>query len=87
MILYYVSAFHSVTLFWCYDIYLSCPFNIVLSSHFICQVEDLSKVPQVERELMLVKLNADSSTKGEVHKFFFPFRLFLFGIGHSPIFS
>ncbi|KAK4436080.1 Acetolactate synthase small subunit, chloroplastic [Sesamum alatum] len=29
-------------------------------------VEDLSREPQVERELMLIKLNADSSTKGEI---------------------
>lgn len=48
-------------------------FCCFLSSHFICQVEDLSKEPQVERELMLIKLNADSNTKGEVWRFFFPF--------------
>lgn len=42
-----------------------------LSSHFYCQVDDLSKEPQVERELMLIKLNADSTTKGEVRKMFF----------------
>ncbi|XP_047943355.1 acetolactate synthase small subunit 1, chloroplastic-like isoform X2 [Salvia hispanica] len=33
----------------------------------VLKVEDLSKEPQVERELMLVKLNADSSTKGEIN--------------------
>ncbi|KAL8532979.1 hypothetical protein ACS0TY_009297 [Phlomoides rotata] len=32
----------------------------------VLKVEDLSKVPQVERELMLVKLNADSNTQGEI---------------------
>lgn len=42
----------------------------------ICQVEDLSKEPQVERELMLVKLNADSSTKGEVWRSFSPSLIF-----------
>ncbi|KAL6558208.1 Acetolactate synthase small subunit 2, chloroplastic [Orobanche minor] len=33
----------------------------------VLKVEDLSNEPQVERELMLVKLNADSSTKGEIN--------------------
>ncbi|KAL6558214.1 hypothetical protein OROMI_018564 [Orobanche minor] len=33
----------------------------------VLKVEDLSKEPQVERELMLVKLNADSNTKGEIN--------------------
>lgn len=32
----------------------------------IYQVEDISREPQVERELMLMKLNADSSTRAEV---------------------
>ncbi|XP_022864542.1 acetolactate synthase small subunit 1, chloroplastic-like [Olea europaea var. sylvestris] len=32
----------------------------------VLKVEDLSKEPQVERELMLIKLNANSSTKGEI---------------------
>lgn len=32
------------------------------------QVEDLSREPQVERELMLIKLNADATTKAEVYK-------------------
>ncbi|KAI3470386.1 hypothetical protein Pfo_027049 [Paulownia fortunei] len=32
----------------------------------VLKVEDLSKEPQVERELMLIKLNADSNTKGEI---------------------
>ncbi|KAL6504025.1 hypothetical protein OROGR_025948 [Orobanche gracilis] len=32
----------------------------------VLKVRDLSREPQVERELMLVKLNADSSTKSEV---------------------
>lgn len=32
------------------------------------QVEDLSREPQVERELMLIKLNAELSTKAEVFK-------------------
>ncbi|KAL3650087.1 Acetolactate synthase small subunit 2, chloroplastic [Castilleja foliolosa] len=32
----------------------------------VLKVEDLSKEPQVERELMLVKLNADSNTKSEI---------------------
>lgn len=54
-------------------------FYCPLSSHFICQVEDLSKEPQVERELMLIKLNADSNTKGEeVRRFFFPFFFFIY---------
>ncbi|XP_057784495.1 acetolactate synthase small subunit 1, chloroplastic-like isoform X2 [Salvia miltiorrhiza] len=33
----------------------------------VLKVEDLSKEPLVERELMLVKLNADSNTKGEIN--------------------
>lgn len=33
----------------------------------VLKVEDLSKEPQVERELMLIKLNADSNTKGEIN--------------------
>ncbi|KAL0382595.1 UNVERIFIED_CONTAM: Acetolactate synthase small subunit, chloroplastic [Sesamum calycinum] len=32
----------------------------------VLKVEDLSREPQVERELMLIKLNADSNTKGEI---------------------
>lgn len=32
----------------------------------IYQVEDISREPQVERELLLMKLNADSSTRAEV---------------------
>ncbi|KAL7109548.1 hypothetical protein ACP275_06G182100 [Erythranthe tilingii] len=32
----------------------------------VLKVEDLSKEAQVERELMLIKLNADSNTKGEI---------------------
>ncbi|KZV58201.1 acetolactate synthase small subunit 1, chloroplastic-like [Dorcoceras hygrometricum] len=32
----------------------------------VLKVEDLSAEPQVERELMLIKLNADSNTKGEI---------------------
>ncbi|KAG8390700.1 hypothetical protein BUALT_Bualt01G0110800 [Buddleja alternifolia] len=32
----------------------------------VLKVEDLSKEPQVERELMLIKINADSNTKGEI---------------------
>ncbi|KAH6804845.1 VALINE-TOLERANT 1 [Perilla frutescens var. frutescens] len=32
----------------------------------VLKVEDLSKEQQVERELMLIKLNADSKTKGEM---------------------
>ncbi|KAL6549583.1 Acetolactate synthase small subunit 2, chloroplastic [Orobanche hederae] len=33
----------------------------------VLKVEDLSNEPQVERELMLVKLNTDSNTKGEIN--------------------
>ncbi|KAH6821692.1 VALINE-TOLERANT 1 [Perilla frutescens var. hirtella] len=33
----------------------------------VLKVEDLSKEQQVERELMLIKLNADSKTKGEIN--------------------
>lgn len=32
----------------------------------IYQVEDISREPQVERELVLMKLNADSRTRAEV---------------------
>uniref|UniRef100_A0A0A0LXQ8 Acetolactate synthase small subunit n=1 Tax=Cucumis sativus TaxID=3659 RepID=A0A0A0LXQ8_CUCSA len=32
----------------------------------INQVEDISRQPQVERELVLMKLNADSSTRAEI---------------------
>ncbi|XP_073293371.1 acetolactate synthase small subunit 1, chloroplastic-like [Primulina huaijiensis] len=32
----------------------------------VLKVEDLSTEPQVEREIMLIKVNADSSTKGEI---------------------
>ncbi|XP_070001752.1 acetolactate synthase small subunit 2, chloroplastic-like isoform X1 [Nicotiana tabacum] len=32
----------------------------------VLKVEDLSREPQVERELMLIKLNADASTKAEI---------------------
>ncbi|XP_051121921.1 acetolactate synthase small subunit 1, chloroplastic-like [Andrographis paniculata] len=32
----------------------------------VLKVEDLSRESQVERELMLIKLNADSTTKGEI---------------------
>ncbi|XP_073125054.1 acetolactate synthase small subunit 2, chloroplastic-like [Henckelia pumila] len=32
----------------------------------VLKVEDLSTEPQVEREMMLIKVNADSSTKGEI---------------------
>lgn len=45
-------------------------------------MEDLSKEPQVERELMLIKLNANSSTKGEVLSFVIP----IFQNYHSFIF-
>lgn len=58
-----------------------------LSSHFYCQVDDLSKEPQVERELMLIKLNADSNTKGEVRKRFFVLFLFFFFIFTFPKWS
>ncbi|GER28291.1 acetolactate synthase small subunit [Striga asiatica] len=47
---------------------LSNYFTIILmisKSKILLPVEDLSKEPQVERELMLVKLNADSNTKSE----------------------
>lgn len=54
---------------------------------FIFQVEDLSKESQVERELMLIKLNADYSTKGEVcGRFPFLF-VYLFHIGRPLILS
>lgn len=45
-----------------YAIYL--PLNSLDIS--INQVEDISRQPQVERELVLMKLNADSSTRAEV---------------------
>ena len=32
----------------------------------LCQVEDISREPQVERELMLIKLHADPSNRAEV---------------------
>lgn len=43
--------------------------NVSGNKNFFCliyQVEDLSREPLVERELLLIKLNADPSTKAEV---------------------
>lgn len=40
--------------------------HIFLYNFTFYQVEDISKEPQVERELLLIKLNSDPSTRPEV---------------------
>lgn len=42
-------------------------FNSILKVDHLEQVEDISKEPQVERELMLIKINADPSYRMEVN--------------------
>lgn len=63
-----------MNVFYCSIDSLGClSFPAEYSLRFLCkldyQVEDISKEPQVERELMLIKISADPKHRAEVVKF------------------
>lgn len=51
----------------------------------VLKVQDITEVPAVERELMLIKLNADSNTRSEVMQFVQIFRARIVDISEESL--